>query len=121
MLATPTSAAADSWPERSGSDLDYGTGMDRDRGHERPPGWSYNPSAWSQRLPIVALALVAFGMALYMALYQWRVIDTVWDPVFGAGSQRVLDSHESEQMRKWMRIPDSALGAFGYLTEAPAS
>ncbi len=32
-------------------------------GHEKamPPGWSYNPSTWAQRLPIVGLALIGFG------------------------------------------------------------
>ncbi len=27
-----------------------------------PPGWQYNPSLWSQHLPIVALALVGFDI-----------------------------------------------------------
>jgi hypothetical protein len=29
-----------------------------------PPGWDYNPSTWKQRLPIVAIALAAFGIAV---------------------------------------------------------
>jgi hypothetical protein len=35
-----------------------------------PPGWSYNPAAWSQRTPIVVLAAVGFVLAAYLALYQ---------------------------------------------------
>src|SRR3990167_2586656 len=31
-------------------------GVTEDKGHEIPPGWSYNPSAWIQRIPIIALA-----------------------------------------------------------------
>ncbi len=31
-----------------------------------PRNWSYNPSGWSQRLPIVGLALVGFGIASYL-------------------------------------------------------
>lgn len=57
-----------------------------------PQGWSYNPSEWSQRLPIVYLAVCGFGIALYLALYQWGVIAAVWEPFFGHGSRTILDS-----------------------------
>ena len=82
-----------------------------------PPPWDYNPSAWAQRIPICLLAAVATLIALYMALYQWRVIGGVWDPVFGDQSEKVLDSDVSERMRRWMIIPDAALGAVGYFSE----
>lgn len=82
------------------------------------PPFDHNPSSWSQRLPIVALALFACGVSVYLALYQWRLIPGVWDPIFGDGSEKVLDSHASEQMRRWVRMPDAALGAIGYLSEA---
>ncbi len=54
-------------------------------GHEKatPPGWSYNPSGWSQRLPIVGLALVGFGIATYLTLFQVGVLSSVWEPFFG--------------------------------------
>jgi len=79
-----------------------------------PPGWNYNPSEWSQRLPIVALALGGFGIALYLALYQWRVFETVWEPFFGDGSRVILNSRVS----RILPVPDAALGAFGYLVDA---
>jgi uncharacterized membrane protein len=79
--------------------------------------WDYNPSAWRRRVPICILAGVAFVIASYMALYQWRLIDSVWDPVFGDQSQRVLDSDVSETMRSWLGIPDAALGALAYLAD----
>lgn len=79
------------------------------------PPWDYNPSAWRQRVHICILAGVAFFIAAYMALYQWRLIDSVWDPVFGDQSQRVLDSDVSETMRRWLGMPDAALGAIAYL------
>lgn len=82
------------------------------------PPFNRNPSGWDQRLPIVALALVACGISVYLALYQWRLIGGVWDPIFGEGSETVLDSHASERMRRWIRMPDAALGAIGYLSEA---
>lgn len=83
-----------------------------------PEPWRYNPSGWRQRVPIAVLSVVAFLMAAYMALYQWRLIAEPWDPVFGQGTRTVLDSDVSERMRSWFRIPDAALGAFAYLGDA---
>lgn len=80
-----------------------------------PPPWSYNPSDWSQRIPICILAGIAFVIACYLGLYQWRLVPDVWDPVFGDGSERVLDSRVSETMRSWIGIPDAVLGAMAYL------
>ncbi len=83
------------------------------------PPWDYNPSAWSQRIPICLLAAVAFLISTYMALYQWRLIDGVWDPVFGsAATEGVLDSDVSHRMQRWFGIPDAALGAVAYLGDA---
>lgn len=79
-----------------------------------PPGWSYNPSEWSQRVPIVALALVGTAIATYLSLYQLRVVETVWEPFFGNGSETILNSSVS----RVLPIPDAALGAFGYLLDA---
>jgi uncharacterized membrane protein len=61
------------------------------------------------------MAAVACLIAIYMALYQWRLIGGVWDPVFGAQSQQVLDSEVSHQITRWIRIPDATLGALAYL------
>ena len=83
-----------------------------------PRPWGHNPSAWRQRIPICILAMVAFAIAVYMALYQWRLIGSVWDPVFGTQTVRVLDSNVSERMRRWFLIPDAAFGALAYLGDA---
>jgi hypothetical protein len=80
--------------------------------------WNYNPSGWRERIPICILAGIAFLISTYMALYQWRLIDSVWDPIFGMQSALVLDSQVSERMRLWFRIPDAALGALAYLGDA---
>jgi nucleoside-diphosphate-sugar epimerase len=93
------------------------TGADDDL-HAHPPNLDYNPSAWSQRIPLCLLAGVAFVISTYLALYQWRLIGSVWDPVFGGQSAEVLDSDASESMRGWMRIPDAALGSIAYLGDA---
>lgn len=79
-----------------------------------PPGWSKNPSEWSERIPIVALALVGTAIATYLSLYQLDVIPDVWDPFFGDGSRTILNSKVSHILP----IPDAALGAFGYLLDA---
>jgi uncharacterized membrane protein len=82
------------------------------------PPFRHNPSAWRHRVPIAVLAAVAFVLATWMALYQWRLVDTVWDPVFGAQTTAVLDSDVSESMRRTIGLPDAALGAFAYLGDA---
>lgn len=78
-----------------------------------PPGWSSNPSAWSERLPAAALAALGVVLASYLALDQAGVLETVWEPFFGSGSQRVLHSRVSHLLP----VPDGALGALGYLVE----
>lgn len=80
-----------------------------------PEPWHYNPSKWSQRLTVCAIAAIAVLIAAYMGLYQWRLIDHVWDPVFGDQTKQVLNSETSHTMWKWFRIPDSIMGAMAYL------
>lgn len=80
-----------------------------------PEPWRYNPSKWSQRITLSCIALIAVLIAVYMGLYQWRLIGDVWDPVFGDQSKQVLDSEVSHAMWKWFRIPDSIMGAIAYL------
>jgi hypothetical protein len=81
---------------------------------DSPPGWDYNPSAWSQRLPIVVLAVLAFAAAGHLALYQLHLIAEPWEPFFGDGSRRVLGSWISELFP----VSDAALGAVSYLLDA---
>ena len=81
-----------------------------------PPGWNYNPATWSQRIPIIVLAMIGFFIAGYLALYQFRINDDVWEPFFGNGSVKILNSPVSHVLP----VPDAALGAFGYLLDAVA-
>lgn len=81
---------------------------------EIPPGWDYDPSEWSQRIPIAVVAMVGFAIATYLALFQLEVIGEVWEPFFGEGSRVILTSGVSNVLP----IPDAALGAFGYLLDA---
>jgi uncharacterized membrane protein len=82
------------------------------------PPWRYNPSSWRQRVPLCILASVGFFISTYLALYQWRLIPAVWDPIFGGQTAEVLDSAVSDRMRTWFGIPDAALGAIAYLGDA---
>jgi hypothetical protein len=83
-------------------------------GSDVPPGWGYNPGARSERLPVVALASTGFLIAGYLALYQARVLDAVWEPFFGDGSEVILGSWVSHVLP----LSDAALGALAYLTDA---
>lgn len=85
------------------------------------PPFDYNPSKWSQRVPVAVLAVAATGISLHLGFFQWGFIDSVWDPVFGEGSATVLTSDESEHMYRVIGLPDAVFGAWAYLTEAVLS
>ncbi|MEX0887634.1 MAG: vitamin K epoxide reductase family protein [Phycisphaeraceae bacterium] len=79
-----------------------------------PPGWSFNPSSFVQRAPIIALAWLSFLMARHMAGYQLGHSDSAWDPVFGEGTENILTSEVS----KAFPVSDAGLGAAAYALEA---
>jgi len=89
-------------------------------GPEVPPGWSYNPSDWTQRVPIILLALVGLYVSRYLAAYQMEQIDGVWEPFFAGapgdprnGTEEIITSSVS---RAWP-VPDAAVGAYTYMLE----
>lgn len=82
------------------------------------PPYRHNPSAWSQRIPICLLAFVAALISSHLSLYQWGLIDSVWDPVFGDRSNRVLKSDTAKSMYGLLGIHDAALGVLAYLGDA---
>jgi hypothetical protein len=81
-----------------------------------PEGWDQNPSSWPQRIPIIALALIGFAIASYLAAYQFGFVSWVWDPFFGEQTERILESPVSRALP----VPDAALGALGYVADAVA-
>ena len=83
-------------------------------GPEIPPGWTYNPSSWIQRGPIIGLAFIGFFISRYLAAYQLGHIPAAWDPFFGESTQKVLTSDVS---KAWP-ISDAGLGALSYMLEA---
>jgi nucleoside-diphosphate-sugar epimerase len=89
-------------------------------GPDIPPGWTYNPSAWTQRLPIVALALVGLYVSRYLAAYQLEQVPGVWEPFFAGspddprnGTEEIITSSVS---RAWP-VSDAAVGAYTYMLE----
>jgi nucleoside-diphosphate-sugar epimerase len=85
-----------------------------------PPGWSYNPSAWTQRLPIIALALVGLYVSRYLAGYQLGHLSGVWEPFFAGsmqdpknGTEEIITSAVAEA---WP-VSDAGLGGITYILE----
>ena len=83
-------------------------------GPEVPPGWTYNPSSWHQRAPLIGLAIIGWFISRYLAAVQLGYIETAWEPFFGEGTQRVLHSDVS---LAWP-ISDAGFGAAAYTFEA---
>ncbi|MEX2272603.1 MAG: vitamin K epoxide reductase family protein [Vicinamibacterales bacterium] len=82
-------------------------------GPDVPPGWTYNPSTWHQRAPMIGLGFIGWLISRYLAAFQLGYIDTVWEPFFGEGTRRVLTS----EMSQMWRISDAGLGATAYTFE----
>ena len=78
-----------------------------------PPGWTYNPSSGTQRLPVAVLVFLCWTISRYLACYQLHYIDTVWDPFFIPGTKAVVESKISHDFP----VPDAGLGALAYTIE----
>lgn len=88
-------------------------------GPELPPGWTFNPSSWTQRLPIIALAVVGLLISRYLTAYQLGHIDSVWEPFFAGGPDPKNGTEEiitSSVSQAWP-VPDAGLGALTYALE----
>jgi uncharacterized membrane protein len=84
---------------------------------DRPLGWSYSPSSFTQRIPIIAMAFVGLFVSRYLAAYQLGHIDGLWDPFFGPGVGQVRNGSEAvvtSWVSKGFPIADAGLGAFAY-------
>jgi nucleoside-diphosphate-sugar epimerase/uncharacterized membrane protein len=85
---------------------------------DMPPGWTYSPSAYLQRVPIIAFALLGFLIARQLTAYQLGHVDHVWEPFFGGGGGRNgTETVITSQVSKAWPIPDAGLGAVTYLLE----
>jgi nucleoside-diphosphate-sugar epimerase/uncharacterized membrane protein len=84
---------------------------------DRPLGWSYSPSSFTQRIPIIALAFVGLFVSRYLAAFQLGHIDGLWDPFFGPGASPFGNGSEAvvtSWVSKGFPIADAGLGAFTY-------
>jgi hypothetical protein len=85
----------------------------RQPGPDIPPGWTYNPSTWHQRAPMIGLAFIGWLVSRYLAAFQLGYINTIWEPFFADGTRRVLTS----EMSQMWPISDAGLGATAYTFE----
>jgi nucleoside-diphosphate-sugar epimerase len=90
------------------------------KGPEIPVGWRYNPSTWTQRLPIIVFALVGLYVSRYLAAYQLGHVDHVFEPFF-AGSPDNPRNGTEEIITSWVSeawpVSDAAVGAYTYALE----
>lgn len=85
-----------------------------------PPGWTYSPSSWFQRLPIIVLAFIGFFISRYLCAYQLGHIDGVWEPFFAGSLQDPKNGTEeiiTSSISKAWPVPDAGLGALTYALE----
>lgn len=85
---------------------------------DTPPGWTYSPSTYLQRVPIIALGLVGLVLARILTAYQLGHIDGVWEPFFEApgplnGTEHIITS----AMSKAWPVADGGVGAITYMAE----
>lgn len=84
-----------------------------------PKGWSYSPSDWFQRIPVIVLAVVGLLVSRYLTAYQLGTIDSVWEPFFAGttadqnGAEEIITSDVS---KAWP-VPDAGVGAITYALE----
>ena len=83
-----------------------------------PPGWTYCPSTYVQRLPIIALGAIGLILSRILAAYQLGHVDGIWEPFFSSpsglnGSEYIVTSDVS---KAWP-IADGGLGAMSYMFE----
>ena len=83
-----------------------------------PPGWTYSPSVFRQRLPIVGLALVCVAFAVPMTAFQLGHIDGLQDPFFsGFGGRNGTETVLGSEISKAIPVADAGLGVTAYLFE----
>lgn len=83
-----------------------------------PPGWTYSPSTYLQRLPIIALGLFGFLIARQLAAYQLGHAGGVWEPFFsGEGNLNGSETIITSDVSKAWPIADGGLGAVSYMFE----
>jgi uncharacterized membrane protein len=63
---------------------------------------------------LLALALMGLAISMVLAAFEIGLVATIWDPIFGDGSRRVLTSEPARALP----VPDAVVGAVAYAVEA---
>ncbi|SEP43564.1 vitamin K epoxide reductase family protein [Nitrosovibrio sp. Nv6] len=83
-----------------------------------PPGWTYSPSTYLQRLPIIALGAFGFLISAHLAAYQMGHVNSAWDPFFaGAEELNGTETIITSDVSKAWPVADAGLGGVAYLFE----
>jgi nucleoside-diphosphate-sugar epimerase/uncharacterized membrane protein len=85
-----------------------------------PPGWTYCPSSWAQRLPIALLGLIGLLISRVLTAYQLGHIDGVWDAFFAGAAADPRNGTEeiiTSSISKAWPVPDAGIGAIAYTLE----
>lgn len=83
-----------------------------------PPGWSYSPSTYLQRLPIIALGAMGFMLSRILTAYQLGHVETVWEPFFDvAGPLNGTEAIITSDVSKAWPVADGGIGAMSYMFE----
>lgn len=85
---------------------------------EVPPGWTYSPSTYLQRIPMIALGIIGFVLARILAAYQLGHVDWIWEPFFaGEGGLNGSEQIVTSEVSKAWPVADGGLGATTYMFE----
>jgi uncharacterized membrane protein len=68
----------------------------------------------ARRLLVGGLSLAGLVVAVYLSLFQAKVVRTVWDPFALGGSTWIL---RRSPLVRWLGFPDAAIGAAAYAAE----
>lgn len=83
-----------------------------------PPGWTYSPSTYLQRLPIIVLGAVGFVLARILTAYQLGHVDGVWEPFFaGDAARNGTEFIITSDVSKAWPVADGGVGAMSYMAE----
>lgn len=85
---------------------------------DTPPGWSYCPSTYLQRMPIIVMGAIGLVLSRVLTAYQLGHIDGAWEPFFDVPG--VLNGTESiitSDMSKAWPVADGGVGTMIYMIE----
>ena len=83
-----------------------------------PLGWTYSPSTYLQRLPIIVMGAVGFLISRHLTAYQLGHIDNAWEPFFpGSGGLNGTETIITSDVSKAWPMADAGLGAVAYMFE----